>query len=295
MAGNKCKSGTLSRILLGVFVAMVCVVPCMSETVYSGQTLDLGTGYPDEQIIDDGLDVYGTLNTYAGAYVEYWIDVYPGAGEDDLGAVVNVYDCEIGWWLDVYEPEAPTWLGQPPVVTIYGSKFRVVVTEGLTEYSTEYLPPVDVPISGLLEVLSETNEILFSLIIYSEIEIHLRQLPVIGSEEIPIDIKPGCYPNSINLGSKGLVPVAVLSAGVFDATDVDPDTVDFAGACPVHWAFEDVDGDGDTDMIFHFRTQELVDLDEDSTEAILTGQTFGDTPIQIEASDTVKIVPSKKK
>lgn len=106
--------------------------------------------------------------------------------------------------------------------------------------------------------------------------------------EVSIDIKPGSYPNSINLESRGVVPVAVLTTDEFDASTVDPVTVLFAGAAPLRWATEDVDYDGDLDLIFHFKTQEL-DLDMYSTEATLTGQTFDGIPI--EGTDTVNIVP----
>jgi len=108
---------------------------------------------------------------------------------------------------------------------------------------------------------------------------------------VDIDIKPGSDPNSINPNSKGVVPVAVLTTGDFDATTVDPDTVVFAGASPLRWAMEDVDRDGDIDLLFHFKTQEL-GLDEGSTEATLTGATHGGTSIQ--GTDTVNIVPKGK-
>ena len=45
------------------------------------------------------------------------------------------------------------------------------------------------------------------------------------STPVLIDIKPGEYPNTINLGSNGVVPVAILSTLIFDATQVDPLTV----------------------------------------------------------------------
>jgi len=116
----------------------------------------------------------------------------------------------------------------------------------------------------------------------------LGEPPMAWCFERPIDIKPGSYPNSINLKSKGVVPVAVLTTDDFDASTVDPDTVLFAGASPLRWAREDVDGDGDTDLLFHFKTQEL-DLDENSTEAFLTGYTFDGQFIW--GTDTVNIVP----
>ena len=54
----------------------------------------------------------------------------------------------------------------------------------------------------------------------------------------------------------------------------------------------DVDDDGDTDMILHFRTQDT-DIEPDDTEAILTGQiTDG---IEITGTDSVRIVPPEGK
>ena len=106
-----------------------------------------------------------------------------------------------------------------------------------------------------------------------------------------IDIKPGIDPNSINLKSKGVVPVAILTTEDFDAETVDPETVEFAGTGPVRWTICDVDDDGDLDMLFHFKTQDL-DLDEDSTEATLIGKTFDE--IAIEGTDAVNIVPRGK-
>ena len=110
--------------------------------------------------------------------------------------------------------------------------------------------------------------------------------------EVTIDIKPGSDPNSINLKSKGVVPVAILTTEDFDASDVDPTTVVFAGATPVRWASCDVDGDGDMDLLLHFKTQELRELDAFSTEATLIGATLGGTAIQ--GTDSVNIVPKAK-
>lgn len=127
---------------------------------------------------------------------------------------------------------------------------------------------------------------------YDWAELFFVTLPPPPTIEVDIDIKPGSDPNSINLKSKGVVPVAVLTTDDFDASDVDPETVVFAGAEPARWVMEDVDGDGDMDMLFHFKTQDL-NLDEDSTEATLTGETIDGIPI--EGTDTVNIVPKGKK
>jgi hypothetical protein len=126
-----------------------------------------------------------------------------------------------------------------------------------------------------------------------EVEGNFCQLTLGPQEiEVGVDIKPGSDPNSINLGSKGVVPVAVLTTDDFDAATVDPGTVVFAGASPVRWTMEDVDGDGNTDLLFHFKMQEL-SLTEHSTEASLTGDTYDGTLIV--GTDTVNIVPQRGK
>jgi hypothetical protein len=109
--------------------------------------------------------------------------------------------------------------------------------------------------------------------------------------QVSIDVKPGSDPNSINLKSKGVLPVAVFTTEDFDASITDPGTVEFAGASPLRWALEDVDNDGDMDMLFHFKTRELV-LDNNSTEATLTGTTSSGWPII--GTDTVNIVSTGK-
>ena len=82
--------------------------------------------------------------------------------------------------------------------------------------------------------------------------------------------------------------VATLTIDDFDAYVVDPISCEFAGAYPVRWKMEDVDYDGDYDMLLNFITQEL-DLTKESTEATLVGETiYGD---QITGTDSVNIVP----
>lgn len=112
---------------------------------------------------------------------------------------------------------------------------------------------------------------------------------------IKIDIKPDGTPNSINLGSNGKVPVAILSTETFDAATVNPASVRLAGA-PVQAkpngklmaSLEDVNGDGRLDLVLHFPTQALL-LNNASTQATLTGLTTNGRCIS--GSDSVNIVP----
>jgi len=108
---------------------------------------------------------------------------------------------------------------------------------------------------------------------------------------VDIDIKPGSEPNSINSKSQGVIPVAILTTDTFDASTVDPSTLLFGAtgseAASVQSALEDVDGDGDIDMILHFKTQET-GIQSGDISASLTGGTFSGQIIQ--GSNCIKTV-----
>jgi hypothetical protein len=98
-----------------------------------------------------------------------------------------------------------------------------------------------------------------------------------------IDIKPGSFPNSINPASRGVIPVAILTTDTFDATTVDPLSVQFgpADATEVHGRghLQDVDGDGDRDLVLHFATQ-ATGIECGDTSVSLTGVAFDGQEIQ---------------
>ncbi len=75
---------------------------------------------------------------------------------------------------------------------------------------------------------------------------------------VDIDIKPGSDSNPINVGSNGALAVAILSNAGFDATTIDASSVVFAGAHAFNSTLEDVDNDGDLDMLLHFRREETI-------------------------------------
>jgi hypothetical protein len=121
---------------------------------------------------------------------------------------------------------------------------------------------------------------------------------VVGERlKVDIDIKPGSDPNSINCNNeKNVITVAILTTEEFDATTVDHTTVSFEGATETHVDKksgeprrheEDVDYDGDIDLVFHFR---LVDTDLacDFQEGTLTGETFDGQAIA--GTDAVRMI-----
>ena len=114
---------------------------------------------------------------------------------------------------------------------------------------------------------------------------------------VQIDIKPGSYPNSVNLGSNGVVPVAILTDDLFDATTVNPETVNLAGAGVAirgkgnkYLAHEqDVNDDGLIDLVLQVETENLDPGQFQDGYAILAGATYGGQAI--EGMDEITIVP----
>jgi hypothetical protein len=113
---------------------------------------------------------------------------------------------------------------------------------------------------------------------------------------VAIDIKPGGFPNSLNLGSSGVVPVAILSSEQFDATQVDPSTVTLAGAAVkligkgdrYSCSTVDVNADGRADLLCHVMTAQFM-IEEGESVAVLEARTFSGQAIR--GQDSIKVVP----
>ncbi|MHC4171626.1 MAG: hypothetical protein ACYTBX_09170 [Planctomycetota bacterium] len=101
----------------------------------------------------------------------------------------------------------------------------------------------------------------------------LAQLP--PELKVAIDIKPGSDDNVVNLGSNGVVPVSILSGDLsdgtfFDATLVEPDSIQLAGATVAirgqgtnYLITErDVNGDGLIDLEVKVDTENLTPNEE---------------------------------
>jgi uncharacterized repeat protein (TIGR01451 family) len=147
-------------------------------------------------------------------------------------------------------------------------------------------------------------------------------IPVIT---VAIDVKPQSCPNPLNVGAKGVLPVAILGTEDFDVSQVDPTTIvlyheEGKEVSPTRWAMEDVatpfepftgredaldcteeGADGYLDLTLKFDTQEIVEAigeveDGEVIVLTLTGnlhEEFGGTPIKGE--DVVVILKRGKK
>jgi len=114
--------------------------------------------------------------------------------------------------------------------------------------------------------------------------------------QVTIDIKPGSDQNSILCQDNlGVLSVAMLTTKDLDATAVDHTTVTFEGASETHINLktgeprrheEDVDGDGDVDLVFHFRLGDT-GLDCFSDDGTLRGETYDGIPV--EGTDAVRM------
>lgn len=115
-----------------------------------------------------------------------------------------------------------------------------------------------------------------------------------GPVTVNIAIKPGSAIAPINLGSRGKIPVAILSSPIFDAVSkLDKSTLTFGrtgfenslASCD---APVDVNGDGLLDQVCHFKTQST-GFQRDSTEGILRGKTVDG--LTVEGRHPIRIVP----
>lgn len=132
--------------------------------------------------------------------------------------------------------------------------------------------------------------------------VHAEEMTCPEHTVVTVDIKPGDDPDKINLSANGLLPVAVLTTQDFDAGQFTPEmahlsdasiamTMGCVGADAVRWNYADVNDDGQLDLVFFFRIQEL-NLTSSSTAATLMAHgAYGSTSIHIIGTDSVQVKP----
>jgi hypothetical protein len=122
------------------------------------------------------------------------------------------------------------------------------------------------------------------------------------SNPIGVDIKPNSFPNLINCNDRrGVITVAILSTQLsrgeavdFDAMTVDPVTTafgpSFAREAHGRGHIEDVDSDGDLDLVLHFRFNETGIRCGDMRATLIASLLNGQAMIVI-GSDSINTVP----
>ena len=100
---------------------------------------------------------------------------------------------------------------------------------------------------------------------------------------ISIDVKPGDPSTTIEASREGMIPVVIVSTGEFDATTVDPATIRVGAtgteAAVFRSASEDIDRDGDTDLLLLVRIQQM-GLECGDTSVQLKGKTLDGRAIE---------------
>lgn len=268
------------RILWAVLAVLLCAAPYVQADVIVPAEQEWDINYD----VEGFLKVYGIANLDTGAYAAYGIKAYPGS-------TVNIRGGTIG------AASAITVFAGPPAatVTVYGTDF--VVTTGTIEDGS-WTP---VGGSGILTGEYENGnpedpEDDINLLFHSDTPIILVDTGGPSTISVQIDIKPGSDPNPINQGSNGLIPVAILTTDDFDASTVDPGTVTLNGADvtvrgkseKLMARLEDVDGDGDEDLMLQVETDSWANLGE-SGDITLYGTTYDGQAIK--GTDYVVIVP----
>jgi len=116
-----------------------------------------------------------------------------------------------------------------------------------------------------------------------------------------IDIKPGSYPNPIGVFDHGLLPVAILGSDALDVMNINPERIMLVNvgvatrgdpnAPKLAYSYEDVNGDGYTDLIAFFSIPELMSqgvFSLETTSLTLTATLYDGTPIG--GTDSVRLV-----
>ena len=118
---------------------------------------------------------------------------------------------------------------------------------------------------------------------------------------VTIDVRPGSAVNPVNLGSQGILPVAVLTTRDFDARQFAPDMAHLtdaatdmalgcAGAMAERWVWDDVNGDRRPDLVFFFRISELDFTRQTSAARFMAHGTYSGMTMHILGTDTVAII-----
>ncbi len=160
-----------------------------------------------------------------------WTKVTTGGGTGNIFVRDNACCTRDQYQVGINVGPSPTVLGDVGQTLTPKAVFIELSDSGATVFSDTALPLVPPDLSEFefaLFTFRFDDPVNFS----DAVIVGVLTSLYVGALPVEIDIKPGSDPNSINLSSAGVIPVAILSSATFDATTVNPDTI-FLASGPV--------------------------------------------------------------
>jgi hypothetical protein len=295
------RKGKWQVSIVGVVLIALLVPTALASDYIGGGPYTIDYTLPNSSQPDT--DGFPYDNLIQGATVDFvtGASVDPGYSVTATdGSVVNFYDCFFdNAFLVVSAPASnPEYTAD---VTFHGTNFEVpglILDESITSISGS-----DLDGKTLTVYYNEEYSFDVPIFILDNLSVNLVWLGGPTEIEVIVDIKPGSDDNTVNLGSNGVVPVGILSEVnpadgtiIFDATTINPDTIELAGAgvavrgksdkqlCSI----KDLNGDGVLDLDIKVDTQNL-EIDETDGAAILIGETYDGQAIK--GLDFITVVP----
>jgi hypothetical protein len=229
-------------VTLAVLVGWASVVGADSALDMTGASVntvnypELSCGWeftPKENLLVTGLGYYAAATTLNYSHA---ITIYDAAGNVEVSGTVgsgSVTPDPDGYaYVDVSAQDVQLNTGQTYVIASYWTRTGSLWDLDI-QSASGYAVATDCITLGELDLQSSGQVMPTDLggttnkFLSANFQFELETLP------IDIDIKPGNDDNVVNIGSNGVIPVAILSDAEFDALSVDAATVQLQGKAGV--------------------------------------------------------------